>query len=454
VVTQREDGMRNGVSILEATRAHFDRAVPFTDDLDGWRGLAEWLFLPERVIKVELPVVLDDGYVHMFRGYRVLHSSVLGPGKGGVRFHPLVDEDEVRALATMMTWKCALADIPFGGAKGGVRCDARNLSKAEKRRLTRRFVAALGDAIGPYTDIPAPDLYTDAETMAIVYDTYTMMHPGENNLPVVTGKPLNLSGSPGRDSATARGALLATEHLLSVGGVPGLTSLQGLSVAVQGFGNAGANAARLFHEAGARVLAVSDSRGGIHDPSGLPITHVLAHKAETGSVVEFHGTKPLDPRQILEVPCDILIPAAIEHQITGDNAGRVEAKLIVEAANGPTTPAADLILAERKISVVPDMLASSGGVIVSFFEWVQNLDHQRWSAAEVDRKLREKIHRAVDLMVTRRAALIDGLDRYRDRWSEAMPDAPEIPEPDFRTAAHSIAIERLRTATEQRGIWP
>ena len=232
------------LNLFHIARERFDRAVPFTREPHRWRGIAEWLFRPERIIKVTLPVEMDDGYVHVFTGYRVLHSTIRGPGKGGIRFHPDVDEDEIKALAMWMTWKCALVDIPFGGAKGGVECDPHKLSPKEKRSLTRRFTAALGDNIGPHTDIPAPDLYTDEQTMAIVYDTYAMMHPGENNFPVVTGKPLELGGSQGRSAATAQGLLYATEHLIEKGGVPGLTSLEGVETTVQGYGNAGRNEAR------------------------------------------------------------------------------------------------------------------------------------------------------------------------------------------------------------------
>lgn len=442
------------VGFLASARAHFDRALPYTSDLNGWRGMAEWMFAPDRVVKVEFPVHMDDGFVHMFTGYRVLHSNVLGPGKGGIRFHPSVDEDEVKALAALMTWKCALVQLPFGGAKGGVQCDATTLSKREKERVTRRYIAALGDAIGPFTDIPAPDLYTDASTMAIVYDTYAMMHPGQNNFPVVTGKPLNLSGSVGREAATARGAVYATEHLLGVGGVPGLNTVDGIEIAIQGFGNAGSHAARLFRDAGARIVAVSDSRGGIYEPNGLDVAQVAAHKADTGSVVDFPGTKPLGPREVLEIPCDVLVPAALEGQITVDNAEAIQAKLIVEAANGPTTPAADLILSERKVAVLPDMLASSGGVIVSFMEWVQNLDHQRWDEHKVDTELRLRINRAVEDIVTRRVSLSENLEEYRANWRDAVPSAPEVPAPDLRTAAYTVACERIRLATEQRGIWP
>ncbi|HEY5578189.1 MAG TPA: Glu/Leu/Phe/Val dehydrogenase [Acidimicrobiia bacterium] len=443
-----------GAGLFDMVRSQYERALPFTSNLEGWRGVAERLFRAERTIKVELPIVMDDGYIHMFTGYRVLHSTVLGPGKGGIRFHPLVDEDEVKALAALMTWKCALVDIPFGGAKGGVQCDPTTLSPGEKRRITRRFIAALGDGIGPYTDIPAPDLYTDQDTMAIVYDTYDMMHPAANNLPVVTGKPINLGGSHGRATATAQGALFATEHLLEVGGVPGLTSLKGLDVAIQGFGNAGRNAARLFHAAGARIVAVSDSKGGIYDPDGLDVADVESHKDATGSVIELSGTKPLDHREVLEVPCHVLLPAAIEREITSENAERVRASLIVEAANGPTTPAADKILARRRITVLPDVLANAGGVIVSFFEWVQNLDNQRWEEHKVIDQLRAKMQRGVDQIVTRRAALSEDVEGYRNKWKKLRPDWPKIDVPDLRTAAYTIALERLRLASEQRGVWP
>jgi glutamate dehydrogenase (NAD(P)+) len=435
-------------------RTQFDRAVPFTDDLNGWRGMAEWMFRPERTVKVTIPVVMDDGYVHVFTGYRVLHSTVRGPGKGGIRFHPSVDEDEVKALAAWMTWKCALVDVPFGGAKGGVECDATKLSPAEKRAVTRRFIAALGDNIGPHTDIPAPDLYTDENTMALVYDTYSMMHPGENNLPAVTGKPLNLGGSPGRAAATAQGTVFATEHFLAVGGLPGLPELRDTTIAIQGFGNAGRHAARLFHEAGAIVVAVSDSKGGVYDPHGLDVVGAGAHKDDSGSVVGMSGTKPLAPREILEVPCHILVPAAIENQITAENAANVQTRLVVEAANGPTTPAADRILGDRGISVLPDILANAGGVIVSYFEWVQNLDNIQWEEHEVLTRLRKKMYRATEQVVTRRAALIQGLPEYRAAWAEAQPDAAEIPVPDLRTAAYTISIDRLRQATTQRGVWP
>lgn len=442
------------LNLHRIARRQFDRAVPFADDLQGWRGIAEWLFEPEHILEVTLPVRLDDGFVHMFRGYRVLHSSIRGPGKGGIRFHPEAGVDEIKALATWMSWKGALVDVPFGGAKGGVVCNPRNLSIREKERLTRRFTAALGETIGPHTDIPAPDLYTDAQTMAWIYDTYSMMHHGEANLPVVTGKPVELGGLAARDAATAQGVFYVTEHFLEIGGLPGTDGLAGLSIAIQGFGNAGANAARLFHEAGASIVAVSDSRGGVHDPKGLDVAAVSRFKEETGSVVGFPDAAPLPPMGVLEVQCDVLVPAAIENQITTANAGRIEAGLIVEAANGPVTPGADDILKERGIKVLPDILANAGGVVVSYFEWAQNIENQQWEDADVLARLRKTMRHATELVLTRRDALVESLETHRIRWHQALPAAPPIPIPDLRTAAQVVAIQRCRKAALQRGVWP
>jgi glutamate dehydrogenase (NAD(P)+) len=442
------------INLHHIAKSQFDAAVPFTTKLEGWRGLAEWLFRPERIIKVTLPVEMDDGYVHTFTGYRVLHDTSRGPGKGGIRFHPSVAEDEITALATWMTWKCALVDVPFGGAKGGVQCDPTTLSWREKRRITRRYISALGDNIGPHTDIPAPDLYTDAQTMAWVYDTYSMMHPGRNNLAVVTGKPLDLGGSQGRDAATASGLLLVTEHLIAVGALPGFTDLNGVTVAIQGFGNVGSHSARLFHKAGAAVVAVSDRHGGIHDPNGLDIPRVEVHARETGSVVQLPGTKPLDGGEVLEVPCDILIPAAIETQITTESAPRIQAAVIVEGANGPTTPGADEILRQRAITVVPDILANPGGVVVSYFEWVQNLANKTWAEADVAQLLGEKMRRATDVVLATQTSLLDGFERYQRAWAAVRENDPPLLPPTLRTAAHVAAIERCRRVAESRGVWP
>ena len=435
-------------------RSQFDLAAPFVGNIDDWDGIAEVLFEPDRAVTVTMPVVMDDGHVRVFNGYRVLHSDTRGPGKGGIRFHPQTDLDEVKALATWMSWKCALLDIPYGGAKGGVECDPRTMSTSETRKVTRRFIASLGSNIGPHTDIPAPDVYTNAQTMAWIYDTYSMMHPGENNLACVTGKPLDIGGIPGRADATARGALMCTEHFLEIGGLPGKRDLNGSTVAIQGFGNAGRFAATLFRDAGAVVVAVSDSRGGIYNPDGLDLAAVEAHKDETGSVVGTAGAEALEPLAVLEIPCDILIPAALENQITTENADRINTRLIVEAANGPVTPGADRILAERDIKVLPDILANAGGVVVSYFEWTQNLDNAQWELHDVHDKLRKKMYRATEQVVTQRVALTEALDFYQKRWSDYRPDAPPLVTPDLRIAAYAIAVERCRHSMEQRGVWP
>ncbi|MCB2224977.1 MAG: Glu/Leu/Phe/Val dehydrogenase [Actinobacteria bacterium] len=435
-------------------RKQFDLAAPFVGNLDDWDGISEWIFTPERTVTVYIPVVMDNGDVRVFRGFRVLHNDTRGPGKGGIRFHPQTDEDEVKALATWMSWKCAVVDIPFGGAKGGVECDPRALSVEEKRKITRRFIASLGDNIGPHTDIPAPDVYTDAQTMAWIYDTYSMMHPGQNNLAVVTGKPLDIGGIPGRSDATARGALMVTEHFLQIGGLPGQRDLQGTTVAIQGFGNAGRFAATLFRDSGATIVAVSDSRGGVYDPDGLDLAAVCAHKDETGSVVGAPNTQALEPKEVLEVPCHILIPAALENQITAENADRINCRLVVEAANGPVTPAADRILAERDIKVLPDILANAGGVVVSYFEWVQNLDNAQWEEHEVHEKLRRKMYRATEHVMTQRVNLAESFEYYQNRWSDLYPGSEPLVTPDMRIAAYTLAIERVRRAAEQRGVWP
>lgn len=442
------------LDLFNLARRQFDRAAPFVHPLEGWRGMSQMIFEPSRTIKVTLPVRLDDGYIHTFEGYRVLHDNVRGPGKGGFRFHPEVNESEVKALATWMTMKCALADVPFGGAKGGVACDPKKLSPDEKRRITRRYIAALDDNVGPHTDVPAPDLYTDAQTMAWVYDTYSMMHPGQNNLPVVTGKPMDLGGSAGRATATAQGLVYVLEHLVAIGTFPGLQTLQGTSVAIQGFGNAGRHAARILDDGGAVIVAVSDSRGGIYNPEGLDLGPVERHKDDTGSVVDFPDAKPLGPREVLTVPCDVLIPAALESQLTSDIATKVQAKLVIEAANGPTTLEADDILEERGIPVIPDILSSAGGVVVSYFEWVQNLANEHWTEAQVQERLQTTMDHATDAMILARAGLIDNLDEYRAAWAAVKPNDPELPYPTYRTAAHVVAVRRCRRATEQRGIWP
>jgi len=425
----------------------FDLAVRYMPDASA--GLVEFLRRPDRTLTVEFPIETEDGVVHNFVGYRVLHSRVRGPGKGGIRFHPQVTADEVRALASWMSWKCAVADIPFGGAKGGVVCNPKELTTQDLRRITRRYISELGDSIGPHTDVPAPDVNTTAQTMAWIYDTYQMMHPGQNNLPVVTGKPVDMGGSHGRREATARGCLFATQRLLERGGVPGLDLVGGSSVVVQGFGNAGSIAAQLFAEAGAKIIAVSDSRGAIAASEGLDPDAVIAHKEITGSVVGFPGSVPMSNEELLAMPCDILIPAALENQIRLDNVGTISAKMIAEAANGPTTPAADRYLNERGVPVLPDILANSGGVTVSYFEWVQNIENEQWEEDEVNSKLHHKMRRATDAVIDAQARINDSLEELA-----ALSGDASLRPIGLRTAAYVLAIGRVAKVAVQRGIWP
>ena len=414
----------------------FDTAAEYVANLPG--GLREYLRRTMRMTTVEFPVEMDDGTTKMFKAWRALHSKVRGPGKGGIRYHPEVSADEVRALASWMTWKCSVADIPFGGAKGGVVCNPKELSYNERRRLTRRFIAELGDTIGPHTDIPAPDVNTDALTMAWIYDTYDMMHAGKNNLPVVTGKPIGIGGSLGRNEATARGCLFVMSRAIAEGAVPGLTSLGGATVAIQGFGNAGSIAAQLFRAAGARIVAVSDSSGGVYAESGIDPDEAIAHKKQNGSVVGLNGTTNITNDELLHTECDVLIPAAFENQIRADNVAGVKTKLIAEAANGPTTPAADKALFGRGIPVLPDILTNSGGVTVSYFEWVQNIENENWTENEVNAQLRRKMESATDAVLAMQIEI---------------KDAHKV-DVDLRTAAFALAIKRVATVAMARGIWP
>jgi glutamate dehydrogenase/leucine dehydrogenase len=422
------------------------------------RGLVDFLKQTARIVTVDFPIETDDGSIRMFTGYRALHSRIRGPGKGGVRFHPDVTGDEVRALASWMTWKCAVVNVPFGGAKGGVACDPKRLTRNDLRKITRRYIAELEDCIGPNTDILAPDVGTDAETMAWIYDTYEMMHPGRNNLPVVTGKPLDLGGAPGRREATALGCQFAASRALQRGMLPGRDSLKDATVVVQGFGNAGAIAAELFAQAGARIIAVSDSAGGMVSRGGLDIPALIAHKQRTRSVVGMPGCDAVGNAELLLLPCDILIPAALENQIRADNAAKVQARCIVEAANGPTTPAADRILFERGIPVLPDILANAGGVTVSYYEWVQNVKMEEWELDEIHEKLQKKMQRATDAVFDKQEELnraLDGLlpeSHAAAQSSEAV--GPPLPRANLRTAAYVLALDRVAQSAAERGVWP
>jgi glutamate dehydrogenase (NAD(P)+) len=433
-------------------RQQFETACRYMPDMKA--GLVDFLMRPDRSIRVEFPIETSDGSVQNFTGFRVLHSSTRGPGKGGIRFHPDVSEDEVRALASWMTWKCAVVDVPFGGAKGGVICNPKELDPADVRRITRRYISALGDNIGPHTDIPAPDVNTDAGIMAYIYDTYQVMHPGENNLPVVTGKPVDMGGSYGRREATSRGCLFATQRALSKGMVPGLDSVDGATVVVQGFGNAGSFAAELFADEGARIIAVSDSGGGIYSSEGIDVMAAVRHKQQNGSVVGLPDTVTLTNEELLATECDILIPAALENQIRADNVDSIRTRFIAEAANGPTTPAADRALFERGIPVLPDILANAGGVTVSYFEWVQNIEYEQWDEDKVNKKLLRKMHLATDTVLEEQARINASLTELDARRRERGLDGAPLTAIDLRTAAYALAIRRVAEITLARGIWP
>jgi glutamate dehydrogenase (NAD(P)+) len=381
----------------------------------------------QRELTVHFPVEMDDGSVQVFTGYRVQHNTGPGPTKGGIRYHQSVTISEVKALAMWMTWKCAVVGLPFGGAKGGVQVNPKLLSQAELQNLTRRYTTEIQPFIGPNQDIPAPDVNTNPQIMAWLMDTYSM-NVGYSVPGVVTGKPIVLGGSEGRSEATGRGCVFAIENAARV---LEMDLSQARSV-VQGFGNAGSVSARLMAELGSRVVAVSDSRGGIYNPEGLDLDAVVAHKARTGSVVGFSEAEDVSNEELLVLPTDILIPAALEHQITAENAGQIQARLIAEAANGPTTPEADAILYDRGVFVIPDILANAGGVTVSYFEWVQALQAFPWTEHEVNERLRRIMNRSFD----------------------AVYGTAKTYDVHMRTAALVRAIDRVAEFTRLRGIYP
>ena len=389
--------------------------------------MREILRQPKRELAVNFPVRLDSGRIKTFTGYRVQHNVNRGPAKGGIRYGPEVTLDEVKALAMWMTWKCAVVGIPFGGAKGGVICDPKSMSPGELERLTRRYATEISIVIGPHSDIPAPDVNTNSQVMAWIMDTYSM-HEGFSIPAVVTGKPLSIGGSEGRNDATATGVLFVTRQAAKRIGMP----LRGTRVSIQGYGNAGAIAARLFHNEGCKIVAVSDTRGGIYNEAGLDPAAVLRYKQERGSVVAFPHAQQVRVQDVLEVPCDILIPAATEGVITATNAERVQAQIVTEAANGPTTPEADAILFKKGCFVVPDILANAGGVTVSYFEWVQDLQSFFWGVEEITQKLEVIMNRSF-------AAIAEKADLYHC---------------DMRLAANMLAISRVAEATQIRGIYP
>lgn len=427
----------------------FAQAACYIKDLKS--GLIDFLKKPKRITIVNFPIEMDDGSVKSMQGYRVLHNQVFGPGKGGMRYHPDVTMEEVVSLAKLMTWKCALVNIPFGGAKGGVVCNTKELSEGELRRITRRFTSELADNIGPYTDIPAPDLYTNEQTMAWIFDTYDVLHPGKNNRPVVTGKPIEMGGSYGRHDATGNGVCHVTERFLSKALIADQQTIAGASVVIQGFGNVGAVAADAFTRKGAKIIAVSDSAGGVYHQDGLNLEELLAFKAEHGTVVGMPNTMTMTNEELLEIECDILIPAALSDQIHSGNAAKIKTKLVVEAANNPTTPQADKILSDRGIYVLPDIIVNSGGVTVSYFEWVQNQDNQRWDLEEVNERLQKTMYKVMDTVFDRWQRYVVGEDVVCDVDTVNTSDTQK---PEFRSIALSIAIERVAKATLMRGIWP
>jgi glutamate dehydrogenase (NAD(P)+) len=391
------------------------------------RGVREFLSHPKRELTVNFPVQLEDGSVRVFTGYRVHHSTVLGPTKGGIRYHPDVTLNEIRALAMLMTWKCAVVGLPYGGAKGGVVVNPKELSQEELEHLTRRYATEITMLISPESDIPAPDVGTNPQVMAWIMDTYSM-HRGYSVPAVVTGKPISIGGSQGRIEATGRGVTIVAREAARHLGMP----FQGARVAVQGFGNVGSVAAVLLREQGCRIVAVTDSRGGVYNEKGLDPAELLRHKEQAGTVAGFRGGDPITNEGVLEVPCEILVPSALEGQITERNAGRVKARLIVEGANGPTTPEADAILQDRKVLVVPDILANAGGVTVSYFEWVQDLQSFFWSEEEINERLERIMVRS-----------------FREVLAVSQERQVEM-----RTAALVKAVQRVADALMTRGIYP
>ncbi len=397
------------------------------DKLSLSEDMREILRQPKRELTVNFPVRLDSGRIKTFTGYRVQHNVNRGPAKGGIRYSPEVTLDEVKALAMWMTWKCAVVGIPYGGAKGGVICDPKHMSPGELERLTRRYATEISIIISPHSDIPAPDVNTNAQVMAWIMDTYSM-HEGYSIPAVVTGKPLSIGGSEGRNDATATGVLFVTRQAAKRISMP----LRGARVSIQGYGNAGSIAARLFHNEGCKVVAVSDTSGGIYNESGLDPAAVLRVKQERGSVTNYSQAQRIGVQDVLEVPCDILVPAATEGVITAANADRVQARIVSEAANGPTTPEADDILFRKGALVIPDILANAGGVTVSYFEWVQDLQSFFWGVEEITQKLEMIMNRAF-------AAVAEKADQYSC---------------DMRLAANMLAIARVAEATQVRGIYP
>jgi glutamate dehydrogenase (NAD(P)+) len=424
------------VTTLEAPTSHL-RENPFELAQQQLRTVADTFQIDPNLVRVlerckkavvvSVPFSRDDGTIEVYEGYRVTHNIARGPSKGGIRYHPDVTLDEVKSLAMWMTWKCALMGIPFGGAKGGVVCNPKKLTPGELERMTRRYTSEIVNEIGPEKDIPAPDVGTDPRVMAWIFDTYSM-NKGHSVLGVVTGKPLNIGGSLGRLEATARGAHYCVREAVKKQG----RSLDGMRVVVQGFGNVGSYLAKFVAEDGAKVVGISDSSGGIYNANGLDVDLALAHKQETGQLQGLKDAESITNDELLVLDCDVLAPCALEQVITSDNADRIKAKVICEGANGPTTPAADEILDERGIMVLPDVLVNAGGVVVSYFEWVQGLQEYFWKEDEVNARLND---------ITSRA--------FHETWATY-----EARSTTMRIAAYGLAVQRVSQATLTRGLYP
>ena len=415
--------MEGGGSIFNAMLHEFDGAARLLG-LDP--GIWKILTNPKRQIIVSCPVQMDNGDIEVFTGYRVQYNITLGPAKGGIRYHPDVTLDEVTALAAWMTWKCAVAHVPFGGGKGGIICDPTRMSRRELEALTRRYVAEIVDAIGPEKDVPAPDVNTNDQVMAWVMDTYSM-HVGHTSTAVVTGKPIEMGGSLGRREATGRGVMIVTREAAKHVGI----DIKGATVAVQGFGNVGSVSADLLAKIGARVVAVTDWKGGVYNASGLDVPAMLEYAKEKKTIDGFPGGEPLENEQLFSLDVDVLVPAALENQITEENASTIKAKIIAEGANGPTTPEAHQMLHQRGVFVIPDILANAGGVTTSYFEWVQDRHGYFWEEAEVNQRLEAKM-----------------VEAFHDVLQTSLKYSV-----DMRTAAYIVAINRVATVTRMRGMY-
>jgi glutamate dehydrogenase/leucine dehydrogenase len=392
------------------------------------KGMFDVLSHPKRVLTVSIPVKMDDGSMRVFTGYRSQHNDARGPYKGGIRYHPDVTIDEVKALSMWMTWKCAIADIPYGGGKGGIICNPKEMSENELERMTRRFAYMISDIIGPHTDIPAPDVYTGGKEMAWIMDTYSALKGNFVQPELITGKPIPIGGSLGRNEATGRGLAYTVREAAKELGI----NMKESTIVVQGFGNAGQFSSKLVQDQGGKVIAASDTQGAIINSEGISADALMKHKKETGSVAGFDGSRSISNEELLETECTVLIPAALENQITKNNAGKIKAKIVAEAANGPTTPEADEVLYKNGILVIPDILANGGGVTVSYFEWLQNLRRDYWTEDEVNHRLDKNITKS-----------------FHDVY-----DAHKKYNVDMRKAATLLAINRVAEATKIRGIWP